>query len=334
MSDLPRGQCVLDILGLGKDAEQVYRLLLSQPRWGVGELVRHLATDEDTVRAALDELFDLALLRHSSEREGELRAVSPTVGLQSLLARQQADVEHRMQRIAAGQAAVAALLAEYSDGATTEEAPEAERVIGPDAIQNRLEELGQGLREELLSIVPSVPSAEAVEAARQNNAELVARRVTIRTTLQDSARRDPIAAEYAKSLTDAGTEVRTAPLLPPRMLIFDRSIAVVPIDPGNTAQGILQLSGRGVVASLVTLYEQVWRTAVPLGAAARIADGITPLQRELLQLLAHGHTDSSAATRLGLSERTCRRAMAELMERLGARSRFEAGLLAAREGWI
>jgi DNA-binding CsgD family transcriptional regulator/sugar-specific transcriptional regulator TrmB len=328
------GRRVLDMLGLNKDAERVYRLLLTHPRWGVGHLVQHLATDEQTVRAALDELFDLALLRHSSEREGEMRAVSPNVGLQSLLARQQADVEHRMQRIAAGQAAVAAMLAEYGDQAPAEEAPEAERVIGPDAIQNRLEELGQDLHEELLSIVPSVPSAQAAEVARQHNAELVARRVTIRTTLHDSARRDPLAADYATSLTDAGTEVRTAPLLPPRMLIFDRTTAIVPIDPTNTAQGVLQLTGRGVVASLVTLYEQVWRTAVPLGAVARTEHGITGVQRELLQLLAQGHTDSSAANRLGLSERTCRRAMAELMERLGARSRFEAGLLAAREGWI
>jgi DNA-binding CsgD family transcriptional regulator/sugar-specific transcriptional regulator TrmB len=328
------GRRVLDMLGLGEDAERVYRLLLTRPRWGVGRLVEHLATDEQTVRDALDELFDLALLRHSSEREGELRAVSPTVGLQALLARQQADVEHRMQRIAAGQAAVAAMLAEYGDQAPAEEAPEAERVIGPDAIQDRLEELGQSLREELLSIVPSVPSARAAEAARLHNAELVARKVTIRTTLHDSARRDPLAAGYAKSLTDAGTEVRTAPLLPPRMLIFDRTTAIVPIDPTNTAQGVLQLTGRGVVASLVTLYEQVWRTAVPLGTVARTAHGITGVQRELLQLLAQGHTDSSAASRLGLSERTCRRAMAELMERLGARSRFEAGLLAAREGWI
>ncbi|GGN58387.1 hypothetical protein GCM10010112_12170 [Actinoplanes lobatus] len=325
---------MLDVLGLGSEAESVYRLLLAHPRWGVRDLVEHLAADEDTVRGALDQLFDLALLCPSAEREGELRAVSPTVGLQSLLARQQADVEHRLRRIAAGQAAVAAILAEYSDRAAAEEAPEAERVIGPDAIQSRLEELAQTLREELLSIVPSVPSVAAAETARRHNAELVARGITIRTTLRDSARRDPVAAEYAKSLTDVGAEVRTAPLLPPRMLIFDRAIAIVPIDPGHTAQGVLQLSGLGVVASLVTLHEQVWRTAVPLGAVARDSDGITPIQRELLQLLAQGHTDSSAATRLGLSERTCRRAMAELMERLGARSRFEAGLLAAREGWI
>jgi DNA-binding NarL/FixJ family response regulator len=54
----------------------------------------------------------------------------------------------------------------------------------------------------------------------------------------------------------------------------------------------------------------------------------------LVMLLSQGHTDDSAAKRLGVSERTCRRMMADMMERLGARSRFEAGLLAAREGWL
>jgi DNA-binding CsgD family transcriptional regulator len=241
-----------------------------------------------------------------------------------------------MQRIAAGQAAVAALVAEYTDQTHTRAAaPEAEQVVGLDAIQHRLEDLSERVHEELLSIVPTVQSPEAGETAGQNNAHLLARGVSIRTTMQDACRNDRVAAAYAKTLTVAGAEVRTAPLLPPRMLLFDRAVAVVPIDPADSGYGILQLTGRGVVALLVTLYEQVWATAVPLGASAvRDREGVTPPERELLRLLGHGHTDSSAAKRLGVSERTCRRIMADLMERLGARSRFEAGLLAAREGWL
>jgi DNA-binding NarL/FixJ family response regulator len=53
-----------------------------------------------------------------------------------------------------------------------------------------------------------------------------------------------------------------------------------------------------------------------------------------LKLPAQGLTDEAAAARLGVSHRTARRMMAELMERLGARSRFEAGLRAAQRGWL
>lgn len=326
---------MLEILGLDACAESVYRLMLAQPGWGVAELAAELAVPEHAVRSALDTLFELSLLRPSAERAGQLRAVSPKVGLQSLLARQQADLDRQMQRIAAGQAAMAAMVAQYAELTPDRQAPEAEQVLGLDAIQHRVEELCESARVELLSIVPGVQSPAAVSAARHNNAAMLARNVTIRTIMQDSARSDPGTAAYAKTLTDAGAEVRTAPLLPPRMLIFDRAAAVVPVDPANTRLGVLQLTGRGVVASLAALYEQVWETAVPLGASAsRDRQGVNPQERELLRLLGQGHTDSSAASRLGLSERTCRRTMADLMERLGARSRFEAGLLAAREGWL
>ncbi|MEV4409509.1 LuxR C-terminal-related transcriptional regulator [Actinoplanes sp. NPDC049598] len=55
-------------------------------------------------------------------------------------------------------------------------------------------------------------------------------------------------------------------------------------------------------------------------------------ERHLLALLAAGLTDESAAARLDVSVRTVRRTMASIMLRLGARSRFQAGMIAARLG--
>ncbi|WP_344620211.1 helix-turn-helix transcriptional regulator [Dactylosporangium salmoneum] len=325
---------MLEYLGLNTTAEGVYRLMLSRPDLGVAELAAELGMGTADVRSALDELFELSLLRESVEREGHLRPVSPAVGLQLLLARQQAELDQRRQRIAEGQAAVAAIVAEFA-GSPASAAAEVERVLGMDTIMQRLEELAASARVEALSITPGVQSAAAIAAALRTNADLLARGVTIRTAMQDSARNDRPTLAYAQSLTDAGAEVRSAPLLPPRMLIADRGTAIVPVDPANTRVGVLVLTGRGVVAALVALFEQVWATAVPLGAArTRDRNGVSPQERELLGLLGQGHTDESAAKRLGVSERTARRIMADLMERLGARSRFEAGLLAVKEGWL
>ncbi|MDQ2847647.1 MAG: helix-turn-helix transcriptional regulator, partial [Actinomycetota bacterium] len=44
--------------------------------------------------------------------------------------------------------------------------------------------------------------------------------------------------------------------------------------------------------------------------------------------------DGVAARRLGISERTMRRRVSAVMELLGATSRFDAGVKAARAGWI
>ncbi|MFF5230562.1 LuxR C-terminal-related transcriptional regulator [Dactylosporangium sp. NPDC000521] len=326
---------MLEYFGLGTTAEGVYRLMLDKPSWGVVDLAGELGVEPAQVRAALDELFELSLIRDSAEREGHLRAVSPGVGLQLLLAKQQEEHDRQTQRIAAGQAAMAQLVAEYSSRETLRASSDAEQVLGMDGILGRIEELTDATRVEMLSIMPGVQAPAAMDAAQRNNDILLARNVTIRTAMQEAARNDKGTLAYAQSLTDAGAEVRAAPLLPPRMLVFDRATGLVPIDPANTSHGVLVLTGRGVVASLVALFEQVWASAVPLGASrARTRHGVTPQERELLRLLGQGHTDESAAKRLGVSQRTCRRMMADLMERLNARSRFEAGLLAARAGWL
>lgn len=66
----------------------------------------------------------------------------------------------------------------------------------------------------------------------------------------------------------------------------------------------------------------------------RDEQGLTGQEQELLRLLGQGFTDEMASKRLGLSLRTARRMMADLMELLGARSRFEAGLLVGGRGWL
>lgn len=54
----------------------------------------------------------------------------------------------------------------------------------------------------------------------------------------------------------------------------------------------------------------------------------------IVRLLSEGHTDDVIARHLGLSKRTYRRRFDKLMGELGATSRFQAGVLAARRGWI
>ncbi|MFD1936887.1 hypothetical protein ACFSKW_35995 [Nonomuraea mangrovi] len=50
-------------------------------------------------------------------------------------------------------------------------------------------------------------------------------------------------------------------------------------------------------------------------------------------MLAAGLKDEAVVRRLGVSLRTVHRRVSELTDRLGARTRFQAGLLAARRGW-
>ncbi|WP_327412336.1 hypothetical protein [Streptomyces sp. NBC_01233] len=76
------------------------------------------------------------------------------------------------------------------------------------------------------------------------------------TLYQDSVRNDAATFAYAQWMTERGAEVRTAPVLPPSLLIFCRQVAVVPIDPANTRLGALCTREPAVIATLVALFEQ------------------------------------------------------------------------------
>lgn len=326
----------VEVLGLGTPGEGVYLAMLANPSWGVAELVAHLRLSEQQVRDALDELFDRSLLRQSVEDPARFRVVSPQVALGAWLADKQAELARRQQDVAESQASILAILAEYSAQPAGRSYPDAERLVGLDAVYDRLEQLTGSARAEVLSLLPGgAQSAAALHAGRRNDARLLGRGVSVRTLLQDSARNDQLTSAYARWLTDKGGQVRTAPVLPPRMRVVDGRIALVPLDPEDSRAGALQVTGPGLIASLVVLFEAVWSVATTLGSAEQPdAAGLTHQERVLLKLLAQGLTDEAAAKRLGVSERTTRRMMAGLMERLGARSRFEAGLRAAERGWL
>jgi DNA-binding CsgD family transcriptional regulator/sugar-specific transcriptional regulator TrmB len=329
-------ELLLAALGLGPTAEQIYRQMLAEPDWGVAELTGHLGVAESEVRAALDSLFELSLIRDPADRPGALYAVSPEVGLGSALALQQAQLARQQQRVAEGQAAMLNLIADLASSSRATAVPDAEQFIGMDAVNDRLGRLAQEVESEILTFMPGgAQSAAALRQARDIDTRLLARGVRLCTIGLDSIRNDQPTLAHARFLTDGGGEFRTSPILPPRMIIADQRIAFVPIDPGNTRKGALALTGPGIVAALLALFRQVWQIATPLGAA-RDPDrqGLSGPEKALLELLAQGFTDEAAATRLGCSQRTARRIMADLMERLGARSRFEAGLLAARRGWL
>lgn len=62
----------------------------------------------------------------------------------------------------------------------------------------------------------------------------------------------------------------------------------------------------------------------------------TPTEEDLaiVRMLAKGLTDDVVAHRVGISKRTYRRRLRAVMRKLGAGSRFEAGAVAVRKGWL
>ncbi|MDH6116769.1 DNA-binding CsgD family transcriptional regulator/sugar-specific transcriptional regulator TrmB [Kitasatospora sp. GAS204A] len=327
---------VLASLGLDVASEAVYRAMLAHPQDDVAALVQRLGVSEDSVRQALDTLSELALLRPSHERQGELRAVSPDVGMEILMARQQAELAAQQLRIEASRAAAAQLIAEYAELRPASTHPGVEQLVGLDQIRDRLVTVGRELHTEVMTFAPGGGHTEAdIAAAKPLDQDLLDRGIRMRTVYLDSVRNSPATVEYVNWLAGLGGEVRTVPALPTRMIVADRTTAIIPVSGDDAAAGAVVLTGHGTLAALCALFESVWAGAQPLGEAApKGTNGLSPQEATAIRLLADGLTDEAIAKRLGVSHRTARRLATELMERLGARSRFEAGVRSVQHGWL
>ncbi|WP_370948696.1 LuxR C-terminal-related transcriptional regulator [Amycolatopsis sp. cg5] len=152
--------------------------------------------------------------------------------------------------------------------------------------------------------------------------------VSYRILVPDRVRFTTGVSARLSMLSLAGATVRTLPTIPADTMVLDGSIAVVPGSPSGFA--VLDLPD--IAATAVELFARIWRTAVPFHSAPPTE--LSTRERELLHLLSAGCTDEAAAARLEVSVRTIRRTVADIMARLGARSRFQAGAKAADRGWL
>lgn len=328
-------------LGLSEDSDTLYRTMLSRPSHGVASLAADLGWDEDKVRKGLDELADLSLLyAPPGSRSGELRVVSPQNAMDLLLSRQTVELARRQQQLAEGRAAAAALIARYDVGSVEWDADRngdgVERLLGLEAVQHKIAGLADQAQRETASFAPGgAQRADDWVAGRPVSQRLVDRGITVRTIYQDSIRNDPAGVKHSEWQAAHGDQIRTAAAVPMRMHIVDGAVALVPLDPEDGSRGAAVIRERGAVAAFVALYEAVWETALPLGDPPRrgLAEPRS-IHRELLRLLAHGYTDEAAARRLGVSLRTERRLISELMTQLNARSRFQLGQKAMERGYL
>ncbi|WP_153278261.1 helix-turn-helix transcriptional regulator [Saccharothrix syringae] len=185
--------------------------------------------------------------------------------------------------------------------------------------------------------LPTVPHAFSASVAR--NAMARGKDVTVRAIHQSSAADSTRTATHLKELTDMGVRLRSAPLLPFRMLVVDETMALVaPAESADPPERLVLVRSRPAVAVLRQVFEFCWdrttdlrepaapRTCARTGQPLRL----TEQQVLILQLWARGRKDSAIARDLQVSPRTLRRMVSSLLRRLGVSSRFEAGMVAAR----
>ncbi|WP_062214293.1 response regulator transcription factor [Streptomyces sp. NBRC 109706] len=129
-------------------------------------------------------------------------------------------------------------------------------------------------------------------------------------------------------------EVRTTEMPPLSTVVLDGSAALVSVDTAGSPRASL-IRAETLLRAVRTLYDNVWGSATVLTKRIHFGDlAKTDTVRRVLQRLRDGVTDEVAARELGMSVRTYRRYVAEIMALLGAESRFQAGVYAAELGLL
>lgn len=171
------------------------------------------------------------------------------------------------------------------------------------------------------------------EALPQTNESVVAG-VRIYKLFNHSALADPAGAEHIRMIAAAGALVRiSATPLPHETIIVDGRIAILAGSGAGATRDFSVITVPDVIASVRSLVLGAWQAATDL--ADHLAEHVPQIDEQgliILRSLSAGQKDETAARQLGLSVRTYRRRVAELMELLGASSRFQAGVRARELG--
>lgn len=131
----------------------------------------------------------------------------------------------------------------------------------------------------------------------------------------------------------AGESARIRARLPLKMLHVDNKVALVALtDTG--LDGSLLVSSPQLLAALRDWFELLWRDDATTPVHSTVDGGLSAAQRQVVRLLVSGLSDEAIARASEMSVRTVRRHITAMLEMLGANSRFAAGAMAAKRGWI
>jgi DNA-binding CsgD family transcriptional regulator len=192
--------------------------------------------------------------------------------------------------------------------------------------RQRIAELVAAERREHLALHPERSfGPDAAAAALPLDRQLLARGVRMRTCGVPAADGDACCAA-TQELAGLGAEYRERPEVPLKVMVFDRRVALLPVDPLDLDAGTFEIDHPAVVGALVILFEQLWSTAQDPRRSGVPPIVLTPREQAIVGLLAEGHTDASAAQHLGISQRTIAYTLRALMDRIGVDNRFQLGM--------
>lgn len=321
---------MLEAAGLSAAEESVYLALLRKGAATADQLANRTQQAPTRVTRAVAGLHRKGLVHRTPPPSDLIVPVPPDLAFDQLIQRRREDLER--VREAAQQ-----LSAESRARSTSRRTGELIEIVqGRGGVRGAFERVQHAARSEMRVLV-----APPYAATAQVNQTQLARggEVTYRAVYTTEALAEPGFMAAVSEHVLAGEQARLAPVVPTKLAIADRALALLPLSWTAAAQDTaLLVHPCGLLDALVALFEGVWTTASPLvitgPAEVRPLEAVDKHDRQLLSLLVAGMTDEAAGARLGMSRRTVVRRVQHMMAATGSQSRIQLGWRVRERGWL
>lgn len=314
---------MLQPLGISAAAEAIYVVLATTEAAAVEELAERGAVPKESVEQSLSELRALGLAAEVTP--GLWKALPLLDVVSGLRAQRQSELETAM---IAAESLASHLLA------ASESASDAIKVlVGTDAIVAAHREIFDSAKREACAFdkppyVKARPGATPESLLREAPEwRALDRGVSIRAVYHpgfDSERLSELSL-FAKK----GEQSRTAPV-PMKLVLIDGQVAMIPsmrsYGPGHELR-VSITRHPAIIEALQWLFEGVWDSSVPIITHYGRTD---PRRQMLISLLMTGSTDNAIAGQLGVTVRSVRRWISDLMDELGVSTRLQLGAALVR----
>lgn len=138
------------------------------------------------------------------------------------------------------------------------------------------------------------------------------------------------AERWVREWADVGEQQRLQASVPHAFTVYGDDLVLACTEWGVVTDDLLAIRSPLLVRAFSALFDQAWRSGLPVPRSA-----YDPLLADrLLPMLAAGLKDQAIARYLGVSLRTVRRRVADLMAELGVQTRFQLGSAAERRGLL
>jgi DNA-binding CsgD family transcriptional regulator len=324
--------------GLLSDLDvRIYLMVQPAPGLTLPAIARLTGRSQSDVAVSLGRLQAVCLTR--CDESQRYLAVSPALAEAQALGAEELELSSRRAELEARRMTIRQVVPRWSDQVNQQVASgHVEVVHEADPISNVLMHYAESCQTEVLSVSPGRVPNRLDGRSRMATMFSLDRGVHTRALYQQSALRDRAARTYLRDLSDRGARVRAAPSVPLRSLVIDRETALVPMPTSDSGCPSLAIVREPTIVSwFVATFEALWLEAIPLADLLGRDQSATELDQTrvaILRLMGEGEKDEAISRRLSVSVRTCRRHIADYMTQVGATSRFQAGVIAAREGHL